>query len=224
MPAERGLNRFIWDLRVDTGIAADMDGSPLSAPMVPPGRYTVVLYVDGQTCSRYFDVRKDPRSTVSDADLTAQYDLLLSITSRIRDGNRAIRRVRDIRAQVDVWKGRSRSYVGRDRVRSAAQALRERLDEVETPLLLAPGGELGVQTPSRGSFTVFAGGLLPRLGPLADTIGIADGAPTRQSREIFAEISEAVDRQLDLLEQVIDNNVPAFMDVVHELEIPAVST
>ena len=222
-PAERGLNRFIWDLRVDTGITADMDGSPLSAPMVPPGRYTVVLDVDGHTCSRSFDVRKDLRSTVTDADLTAQYDLLLSINERIRDGNRTIRRVRDIRAQVDAWESRSRSCVGRDRMRSAAQALRRRLDEVETPLLLAPGGKLGVQMPSRGAFTVFAGGLLPRLGPLADTVGIGDGAPTRQAREVFAEISEAVGRQLEMLEQVIDSDVPGFMNIVHELGIPAVS-
>ena len=223
-PAQRGLNRFIWDLRVDTGVTAQMDGAPLSAPMAAPGRYTVILSVDGQRHSRSFDVRKDPRSTTSDEELTAQYDLLALIHEMIRDGNRAVGRVRELRAQVDSWESHSERYAGRARVRSAAQALRKRLDEVEAPLLLAPGGALGAQTPSRGAFTVFAGGLLPRLGPLADTVGIGDGAPTRQSREVFAEISEAVDRQLGLLEQVADDDVQAFMNVVHELGIPAVST
>ena len=222
-PAERGLNRFIWDLRVDAGITSDMDGAPLSAPMVPPGQYTVVLDVDGRTHSRSFDVRKDPRSTPSDEDLAAQYSLLTRINGAIREGNRAIRRVRAIRAQVKAWESRSRSHAGRDRVRVGAQTLREKLDEVETPLLLGPCGVLGVQTPSRGAFTVFAGGLLPRLGPLADTVGIGDGAPTKQACEVFAEISEAVERQLSLLEQVTRSDVPAFMDVLHEMGIQAIS-
>ncbi len=65
IPAEEGLNRFIWDLRhaparIIPGALADM-GSPASGAPVIPGTYTVVLTVDGTRLEAKFDIWADPR-------------------------------------------------------------------------------------------------------------------------------------------------------------------
>jgi photosystem II stability/assembly factor-like uncharacterized protein len=73
--ATLGGHRFIWNFHAAT------DGGPL----VPPGRYRVVLTHDGQSWSQYVTVLKDPRVAASDGDLRAQYDLAQAIEGRLAD-------------------------------------------------------------------------------------------------------------------------------------------
>jgi photosystem II stability/assembly factor-like uncharacterized protein len=83
LDATAGAHRFVWDLHLaaprafDPGptIAAIPHGTPLEpeAPRVPPGTYTVTLEADGRRTTRTLIVREDPRVTVTQADLEAQY-------------------------------------------------------------------------------------------------------------------------------------------------------
>jgi photosystem II stability/assembly factor-like uncharacterized protein len=72
----RGMHRFAWDLHFDpvargdaqpvgivdaTGAVPGRSYPSVTAPWVPPGRYTVRLSVDGRTLSQPIDVRLDPR-------------------------------------------------------------------------------------------------------------------------------------------------------------------
>jgi len=69
--ATAGTHRFIWDFH-----QSSYDG-----PLVPPGKYTVQMSVNGQTYTRSAEVLRDPRLKATNADLTAQYDLSLRIDS-----------------------------------------------------------------------------------------------------------------------------------------------
>ena len=104
-PAKRGLNRALWDLRHEGPRKAKLrtappgntslrvaDSRPLVAwdldlvggqvgPLVAPGTYTVALHWRGDTVRQRVDVRRDPNSEGTDADITAQVTLAL----RIRD-------------------------------------------------------------------------------------------------------------------------------------------
>ena len=97
-----GLNRFVWDLQwphPDT-LAYSFRGRPLDyieytmpdhaipgntpmnqppGPLVVPGRYELVLTVDGQTHKQPLTVTLDPRVHVSAGDLEAQLKLAQSI-------------------------------------------------------------------------------------------------------------------------------------------------
>ena len=63
--ARAGLNRLIWDLRID---AAD-------GPYAMPGRYIVRLKTAGKTFTQPLAVKLDPRSTATASDLAAHFDL-----------------------------------------------------------------------------------------------------------------------------------------------------
>ncbi len=67
--ATAGAHRFVWDFH-----QGSYDG-----PLVPPGKYTVRMSVNGQTYTRGAAVLRDPRLKATNADLIAQYNLSLRI-------------------------------------------------------------------------------------------------------------------------------------------------
>jgi photosystem II stability/assembly factor-like uncharacterized protein len=85
VPARRGVNRAVWDLRFEPPVA-DMaragggGGGPLLGPTVMAGTYTVTLTLpSGATQSKKLDVQLDPRLHVSDADRRARQTALLKL-------------------------------------------------------------------------------------------------------------------------------------------------
>jgi photosystem II stability/assembly factor-like uncharacterized protein len=75
VPAEAGVNRFVWDL---THAGADIiplarvdGGNPALGPLVAPGTYTVKLMMDGKALTGKVEVRLDPRVTEPRASLRA---------------------------------------------------------------------------------------------------------------------------------------------------------
>ena len=104
-PAKRGLNRALWDLRHEGPRKAKLrtappgntslrvlDSRPLVpwdldlvggqvGPLVAPGTYTVAMVWKGDTLRQKLEVRRDPNSDGTDADITAQVALAL----RVRD-------------------------------------------------------------------------------------------------------------------------------------------
>jgi photosystem II stability/assembly factor-like uncharacterized protein len=80
-----GMHRFVWDLR-ETPPRALQPDLPISAvphdtprvpegPLVVPGRYTIVLEVDGRILQRRLEVAMDPRVSIAPSALREQYSL-----------------------------------------------------------------------------------------------------------------------------------------------------
>ena len=61
-----------------------------------------------------------------------------------------------------------------------------------------------------------------KLAALAGTVGGADAAPTEQAYAVFDELKAKIDAELETLERVLAEDVPAFNRLVREREIPAV--
>jgi hypothetical protein len=104
VPAEKGLNRFAWDLRYPD--ATTFPGMILwagntSGPRAVPGSYQVKLTVDGKTLSESFEVRKDPRVPTTQEEFQKQFDLLAKIRDRFSENSNAIINIRDVKRQVD---------------------------------------------------------------------------------------------------------------------------
>jgi photosystem II stability/assembly factor-like uncharacterized protein len=85
LPANAGLNRFVWDLRYSPPLSLHHD-YPMSAvphetpadplgPLVVPGRYTAKLEVDGHIYNQPLIVRRDPRETTTGEAFAAQLAL-----------------------------------------------------------------------------------------------------------------------------------------------------
>jgi len=136
LPAHRGMNRFVWDLRYPSPpaqrpeftIAALPGATPAlpQGPQVVPGTYTVKLTVGGQSSTQPLTVKMDPRVTASIEDLTRLFDLERKIAQAIDDDARAIEKVR-----ASTPPGQSRTPLERALIR-LNEGLAELLSGVDT--------------------------------------------------------------------------------------------
>ena len=64
---------------LDSAGTRDAPGFGALSVLLPPGRYTVQLTVDGQTQSQPLEVLKDPNSFATDQDIAASSEALLKL-------------------------------------------------------------------------------------------------------------------------------------------------
>ncbi|HEV7668175.1 MAG TPA: glycosyl hydrolase [Thermoanaerobaculia bacterium] len=218
-PAEVGLNRFVWDLRLEQ--AADFPGIILwngnpPGPRVPPGKYQVRLTVDGEVETADFEVLPDPRSSESVADLSAQFDFLLGIRDKLSEVHRAILFIRDTRGSIDALSSR---LEGDDKkaVREAADALKKELSGVEEALYQT-------KMESRQDPLNFPIRLNDKLAGVAGAAGTGDFPPTASAIAVRDELVTAIDGHLAKLRTIVAERLPAFEAQAREAGITLLPT
>ncbi|MDI3341106.1 MAG: glycosyl hydrolase, partial [Sphaerobacter sp.] len=220
VPKEAGTNRFVWNLRYpdarDVTPPAVLWAGSLRGPLAMPGRYQVRLTVGDRSYTEWFEVRPDPRVTVSQADLEAQFNLLLQIRDKLSATHDAIMQIRDLRTQARTWQQRARDLAGGEAIAAAAQALIEELTAIEEELIQVKAKE--IEDPLN-----FPVKLNNKLAALINIVDSADAAPTRQAVETFHELAAAIDAQLDRLAALIERNVTALNRQIHEAALPALA-
>ena len=218
--ATPGMNRFVWDMRYPdaTSLAGDKapdrkSVQPSTAPLATPGTYRVELSAGGRTYSESVEILKDPRGTATQEDLDAQFDLLIAIRDKLSATRRATGHIREVRRQVEEWESRAKGLPSAASLSEAAQQLRDKLSAVESELVVVrPPGRPARGLPSR---------LNEKLEALVPVVSAGDARPTRQSYEVFNELSAGVDDQLGRLRPLVDTDVAAFAELVRQLGVPA---
>jgi hypothetical protein len=189
----------------------------LIGPMIPPGTYQVRLFVDGQAVTRQFDILKNPRAEATQADLDEQFALLIQVRDKISEAADTVNRILSLKGQVNEWVGRAGSDTAKDVISAAGETLNGKLGAIEDNLIQhrAIEGHDRISSPAR---------LMQKIREVAFVPSSADYRPTKQSRLVFADVSARLDVQFEALQKVIDNDLPRFIDVVHELELPEIKT
>jgi hypothetical protein len=103
VPNQTGMNTFAWNLRYPDAERFSnliMWAAGTNGPIAPPGTYSVRMTVGNDAQTHPVRVRKDPRSTATDADLQQQFQLLIQIRDKVTEANNGVRTVRNMRWQV----------------------------------------------------------------------------------------------------------------------------
>jgi photosystem II stability/assembly factor-like uncharacterized protein len=222
IPKAAGINRWVWNLRYpdatkieDDDVANELVESGIAGPQVPPGSYRVRLTVGDQTYEQPFEVQRDPRVEVTDADMQAQFELLRQVQARLSDTHAAINQLRAVRKQAEAWLARSRDKDAMAAVQQAAQALVERAKPIEEELIQ-------VNAKSRGDSLNFPIKLNGKLSSLSGAIASGDGAPTAASRQVFEDLSRRVQTQLDQVGEVLATEVAFLNQSISNANVPPV--
>jgi photosystem II stability/assembly factor-like uncharacterized protein len=221
LPAEAGLNRFVWNLRYPDARGVPGDATTersLTGPLAPPGTYQVQLSIGGQTYTAAFDLLSDPRVHATPADFAAQFSLLLRIRDKLSETHDAINRLRSIRQQVEDWVRRAEGLSNGQTAAAVGQAaaeIKEKLTAIEAELIQS---RARVQQDQLN----FPTRLNAKLSGLTSVVASADGVPTRQAYEVFHDLSTRIDQQLIQLQGVIDADVAAFNELICTSAIPAI--
>ena len=189
IPAETGMNRLVWDLRMNDPEqipGAFYSGLAPRGPRVAPGKYTVKLTVAGKSYEQPLTMNADPRSAGNLADIQAKIDLQLAAVHDIDRLHHAVNEIRATRAKLQKQK---ESLAKGDAKAKAIDAQLAALDPIEQELM---------QVNMKGSEAnlAFPGKLNELFATFAATQDDADTAPTKQHRAMYESLHAQLEKQL----------------------------
>jgi photosystem II stability/assembly factor-like uncharacterized protein len=217
LPAVAGMNRFVWDLRLDppAGVvgAVYMEGSHLRGATVLPGAYTVRLTTQQKTLSAPVQVKIEPTVTTSEADLEKQFDLAVKISDRVSQAHEIVNHIRYIHLQLVSLLERISGAPGSDAVVAAAKSLDQKMSVVEDALFQVH------KTAEKDSFN-YGGRLNDMFIALHEYVDQADTAPTEQTYEVFDYLDQQLAQQLRQWDGIQKTDIPGLNSVLHEKDVP----
>jgi hypothetical protein len=218
VPTEVGLNRFVWDTRYPDAVRFPgmiLWAGETRGPKLAPGSYQVKLTVEGKTYTQPFEIKPDPRLTVTTADYAKQVELGLKIRDKLTETHNAIIQIRDVRKQVEDLLKRVAGQPNFKVINDAGTALNKNLTAIEETLYQT-------KNQSNQDPLNFPIRLNNKLAALGGVVGSAEAAPTAQSYAVYDEVVGQIDAQLQKLAQLMRTDVPAFNQLVRDQNIPAV--
>lgn len=216
--SRHGLNRFAWNLRYPEAKKFEglvLWGGGTDGPRVAPGTYGVRLTVGEETRTATAELKQDPRTSATQADLQQQFDFLIGANRKLTEIHEQIERIREVRKQLTDL----RTRVGKDEkakpIIDAAKALDKKMTAVEEALY---------QTKNRSSQDPlnFPIRLNDKLASVAESAAVGDFAPTAQQRAVYAQLVQKIDAELATLKTIWETDLPALNTMVKQAEVVAI--
>lgn len=223
LTAQPGLNRFAWDLRYPgmrrfdkLVLWADMKEGPRAVPGDYRARLTVGEYVQDVE----FRVVADPRSTATASDYRAQFDFIIEARDLLSRTHGEITRIRALRGELDALEARIESMP--DAGGAIAELieeiglLRETIDPIEESLYQT-------RNESRQDPLNYPIRLNNKLVSLMRTVDVGDSRPTDSALAVRDELAGAIRAELELLDSVWQENLPALNSRVRAIGIDMIA-
>jgi photosystem II stability/assembly factor-like uncharacterized protein len=196
LPAAAGMNRFFWNMLYPGGREAKakvqlagFEASRAVPPTAMPGKYTVRLTAGGQTYERPFEITINPKTGVTEADLKAQFDLMVKIRDTFSETSDALTKLRDVRDKLEAVQQTAGGPGPNKEVMDKLYAIETALTRITLshPLEVTPKG------------------LINKLGTLSGTVA-QNARPTKQQYEVYEDLVARIAVQMKALDEVLKND------------------
>ena len=233
-PADKGLNRVYWDLKHEESPPVKLltpppaypeaarswlegenneegwrelraEGSGSNGPRAVPGTYTVEVIVAGEILSQTVEIRKDPLSTASDADIETQIELALKIRDRVTELTKMGNTIERIRKQLDDFQVARQAN---DDVKMASEKLEAELIEIEDKLYLLN------TTGASENLLRFPSQLFSHLKMLGNYVTTGDARPTTSKYEVYDVLTERLRAYEADFDELIENQLAEFNEML----------
>ena len=216
LPAEAGMNRFIWNMRypdAERVPGAVLWGGSVEGPIAVPGIYQVKLTIGEESHIREWEWKKDPRTEATPQELLEQFDFLIQVRDKLSEVNRSVNQLRQVRGKIDRI---SEEIKGRPE----AAAILEEVKKIKAKLTAIE--EVLIQTKSKSSQDPlnYPVKLDDKIAALATMAAGADARPTDQSRELFKELVDQADAEIASLKAIMESDVPNLNTLLKDAGIP----
>jgi photosystem II stability/assembly factor-like uncharacterized protein len=204
-----GAHTFMWDLRYPGYV--DFEGMIFwsganQGPVVLPGTYTVRLSANGDTQSRSFQVKLDPRDEpVTIAQLQAQLDMALEVRDKVTQANQAVIDIRSIKGEVDDREGRTTNA----EIHAQGDVVKGKLGDVESQIYQ-------VKNESRQDPLNFPIKINNKLAALMNGVSQGDFPPTEQSHKVFERLDGLLAQEMTRLQLIIDQDLARLNELLRE--------
>jgi hypothetical protein len=206
LPAEAGMNRFVWNLRYNDPAlipGAFYEGPALRGPIVLPGKYTIRLSYGGKTQSVPLTVAPDPRVKGPLTGLQQKFALSMEVYRDQDTLHRAVNDIRAVKGEVAAALKKASGRPGSAPLAAAGNALVKQASQIEGVLMQVNinGSEANLN---------FPGMLNEQIYSFAGLLEDADTAPNVQEVETYAVMHAKLGMQLATWGKVKRTQLAAF--------------
>jgi photosystem II stability/assembly factor-like uncharacterized protein len=212
---ENGLQQFTWNLYHKEIEKPSEDlilwNGSTSPVLAAPGKYFAKVSIDKDSVTYPFELMADPNYKVSTADLKAQEQFLLEVSGSFNTIMKALKGIKDIRAQVQVLQKKTKDTSFQKQselVLASLKTVEEALHQTK-----AKSGQDVLNFPIR---------LDDKLAGVFESAAAGYVAPTKQVREAYTILKAQADEQLKKYEAIKKEGVKALNEAVHKLMIPII--
>lgn len=215
---KNGMNLFNWDLKYEEAEKAEgmilWNGVP-STLVAPPGNYYVKIKVGKDSAEVPFTVLADPNYKISQQDYEAQFAFLKEVQNKYNEVQRTVKDIRSLRTQINSFVSLQGKSIPSE-VKQKADEIVKKLTAIEEKLhqTKAKSGQDVLNYPIR---------LNDKLSGLFDTANSGNMAPSKQSKEVYAELAKQADAELASFKKIVDEDVKAFNQMIREKSLPVIA-
>jgi photosystem II stability/assembly factor-like uncharacterized protein len=215
---QSGLNSFAWNLAYPDAERVEgmvlWNGVP-GTITAPPGTYYYRFQSGSDSVEVPFEVKADPNYSLTQADYEAQFEFLTAVQQKFNEVQKAIRNIRNLRTQINEFVARQGKDCPKE-VKDKAAELTKQLTAIEEALY---------QTKAKSSQDVlnYPIRLNDKLSGLFDVANSGINPPSKQARDVFADLSNQADVQLNQLKKIIADGIPDFNRLIREKGLPVIA-
>ncbi len=215
---ESGLNRFLWDLNYEEPDLQENAFFSLAYTgrmqgMI--GTHRAELTVGNETLVQTFEVKKDPRWTVSDADLKAQHDLTVQVMELFNACHATIGNVRNLRKQIQDISAQTTQAGYSDQIKAQADKVVQQLSNLEKQL---------IQTQSESSQDPinYPPMLDDQMAYLYSIVNSQDARPNDGCYERYNDLTKAYDAYKAIFQKIVNQEIVLFNTLLEKENVPRV--
>jgi hypothetical protein len=217
MEVSPGMNRFVWNLlfppseRIEGMVL--WNGVP-NGILAPPGSYYARVKVEQDSVEVPFEVKADPNYKMTAAAYEEQFAFLKSIQDKFNETQQAIKDIRALRAQINSFTGLQGAALPAE-VKTLSDSILKAMAGIEETLY---------QTKAKSSQDVlnYPIRLNDKLSGLFDVANSGNFAPSRQSRDVYADLSAQIDAQLKKFRDLRATGIPALNEAIRQKALPVI--
>ncbi|MEG9327074.1 glycosyl hydrolase [Salinimicrobium catena] len=209
-----GMNNFNWNMRypgADTFDGMVLWWSSMDGPKAIPGKYKIALVTGETEIEKEFSILKDPRSTATNEDLTAQFEFLQSLVNKISETHNAIEDLRTTKSQISEVLEQIEDVENAEKVKELGKSIKKDLTAVEERLYQT-------KNRSRQDPLNYPIRLNNKLAHLNSLMAVGDFSPTDSALKFREEISQEIDEELNKIRRIYKEQIPEFNEMVKNLD------
>ncbi|HEY6064187.1 MAG TPA: hypothetical protein VIV35_11290, partial [Chitinophagaceae bacterium] len=217
MEIVKGMNQFVWNLQYPEAERIEgmilWNGVPGSI-VAPPGTYFYKLKVGTDSTEGSFIVKADPNYKITQADYEEQFNFLVKAEDKFSEVQKAIKDIRALRTQINDFTGRQQKDSIKE-IKTLADSINKQLTAIEETFYQtrAKSGQDVLNYPIR---------LNDKLSGLFDAANSGNMAPSKQVKEVFADLSKQCDEQLAKLKKIKEADIAKLNQLIREKAVPVI--
>lgn len=213
----KGMNQFVWDMLYPPAEGIEgmiiWNGVPASLKAIP-GTYYARVKVGKDSVESPFTIKADPNYKTTQQDYESQFTFLKQVKDKFNEIQKSIKDIHSIRAQINDFVGKQEKEMPKE-VKQMADSINKQVTAIEENLF---------QTKAKSSQDVlnYPIKLNDKISGVFNTANSGYFAPSKQVKEVFAELSSEADKELNKLKKIIGEDIPTLNQLIREKALPVI--